>query len=218
MRRLNKNILIVSLFVICVSIITACGPSETAEQGEVEEKEVYVSTPKKHRNLAAKTDTSVFAIIEIPSGSNKMLNFSTKSGKIEEPAAEDDKLLNFLPFPGNFGFVPKTKRMDNPIDIIVLSRRFDSGELVNTFPIGAIKLKAGPEEKFVIVAVPVNEKDRTIKALNFQDFFTTYDSAKFILEQWFANYQGYGNYKIESWVDERTAYLEVENFEITEKK
>jgi len=217
MQSLERNILIRSLFILGVSLIVACGPTISSENEELEEKEVYVSTPKKHRNLTAKTDSSVYAIIEIPSGSNKMLNFSTTSGKIEPPEANDEKMLNFLPFPGNFGFVPKTKRMEKPIDIIVLSRRFDSGELINTFPIGAIKLKAGPDERFIIVAVPVNKKDRTIQALNFQDFFTTYDSAKFILEQWFANYQGYGSYKIESWVDERTAYQEVDHFEITDK-
>ena len=211
-----KNILFIYLFIILAGMTYGC--HSTPEQSKKQEsEEIYVSTPKKHRNLVAKSDSSVFAIIEIPSGSNEMLNFSTKSGKIEEPDDKKDRVLNFLPFPGNFGFVPKTKREDKPIDIIVLSKTIETGELVNTYPIGAIKLKTGNEERFILVAVPVDEEKQTIKALNFQDFFTTYDPAKFILEQWFLNYQGYQNNKIQSWVDEKTAFMEVEKFELKEE-
>ena len=216
MNSCRKNILFICLFITLVGTNYNCNSTPAKVKPEKAE-EVYVSTPKKHRNLVAKSDSSIYAIIEIPSGSNEMLNFSTKSGKIEKPESKQDKVLNFLPFPGNFGFVPKTKREDQPIDIIVLSKTIESGELVNTFPIGAIKLKTGSKERFIVVAVPVEEEMRTIKALNFQDFFTTYDPAKFILEQWFLNYQGYQSNKIESWVDEKTAYKEVEKFEIKEE-
>ncbi|MEL6987728.1 MAG: inorganic diphosphatase [Bacteroidota bacterium] len=184
--------------------IQACETNSSASEDQ------YVSTTKKHRNAVAVTDTSVFAIIEIPAGTTEYFDLDSESGKIKST----NETLEFLPFPGNLGFIPKTKLDGRPIDVIVLSKKISSGEEVNTKPIGGMRIKMDNNERFILIAVPYEEKMKTIKAESFQDFFTIYDPVKFILEQWFQNYDGKGKKKIINWMDEVSAFRHVKNNQV----
>jgi inorganic pyrophosphatase len=69
------------------------------------------------------------------------------------------KTLN-APFPGNYGFLPKTHHDDaEPLDVIIISEEpLTPGSLVKAKPIGAIRLK-GPITDDILIATVGNIKD-----------------------------------------------------------
>ena len=51
------------------------------------------------------------AVVEIPAGTNLKLEYNAESGSIEPDQEEGaDRYINFLPYPGNYGFVPGEKK------------------------------------------------------------------------------------------------------------
>lgn len=162
------------------------------------------------------TNNQLQAVIEIPAGTNKKIEFNKKTKKFEPDQREGkDRVIDFLPYPGNYGYVPGTlsKAADggdgDPVDILVISESQPTGTLMPVIPIAGLLLLDEGERDIKIIAIPADSTLQTITPLNYQDFMIQYDAARRMIEDWFLNYDGYGTNRLEAWKDEAFGLGEV---------
>lgn len=174
-------------------------------------------TPRNLYNLPAFTEKGhLQAVIEIPAGTNYKYEFSKEENKflIDKRYGRERK-IDFLPFPGNYGFIPST--FSNPrkggdgdaLDVLVICETMETGSTIEIIPLGMLKLIDEGEEDYKIIAVPVAEHQRIIKAKNFEEFTKNYPEAKQILETWFRFYDRENTLEIKGWGNEKEAISEV---------
>ncbi len=103
----------------------------------------------------------IYAVIEIPQGSNVKYEVDKESGAV----FVDRFLFTPMFYPANYGFVPNTLADDgDPIDVLVISRQpVVPGSVIRCRPIGVLVMEdeSGKDEK--IIAVPVDKLDLTFK-------------------------------------------------------
>ncbi len=176
---------------------------------------------KKLYNLSAQTEEGITAIIEIPAGTNKKIEFNTSSKKFEIDRIDGkERIVDFLPYPGNYGFIPSTY-MDaerggdgDALDILVISESQPTGTAMTTQPIGALMLLDDNEIDTKIIAVPVDTSLQIIKANTFKELLIDYDVAKRMIEDWFLTYKGIGRTQLIGWRDEVEALNEINKWAV----
>jgi inorganic pyrophosphatase len=158
------------------------------------------------------------AIIEIPAGTNKKFEYNntTKSFEIDKKEGQD-RVVAFLPYLGNYGFIPSTfsdpkKGGDgDALDVLVLSESVQTGVIIETIPIAILRLIDDGEIDDKIIAIPSNSKTQIISAKNYKQLSQNYPEIKLMIELWFLNYNKSDEVKIESWGTELEALEEIQN-------
>lgn len=193
--------------VILASALLCC--SSCRQSGQVPPQQLY--------RLPTKTDKGIQAVIEIPAGTNRKIEYQTQRARFEvDSLGGRERMIDFLPYPGNYGFIPSTYMSPerggdgDALDILVISESLPTGTPVETIPIGALLLKDNGELDTKIIAVPADASLRVIQASNFREFMVDYSTAKYMIELWFLNYKGIGQVDLIGWRDERTAMEEIE--------
>jgi len=169
------------------------------------------------------TDTGIQAVIEIPAGTNAKMEYNTTTEKIEiDQENGRDRIIDFLPYPGNYGFIPHTL-MDtarggdgDALDILVIAPHLETGTLLSVIPIAALLLRDGGELDTKIIAIPADSTLRVMPALDFRQFAMEYHGAKEIIQLWFLNYKGLGKMELLGWRDERYAMAEIKKWALKE--
>ena len=161
-------------------------------------------------------DKNINAVIEIPAGTNKKFEFNNESKSFEiDKKNGHDRIINFLPYIGNYGFIPSTfsdpkKGGDgDALDILVLSESVETGTVLEIIPIAMLKLIDNGEIDYKIIAIPADESKQIVKANSFVEFSKNYPIIKEIIELWFLNYNKDDIAKVEGWEDEKRAILEI---------
>lgn len=176
-------------------------------------------SPEQLYRLPTKSDKGVRAVVEIPAGTNRKIEYQTQRERFEVDSIRGkERIIDFLPYPGNYGFIPSTY-MDpekggdgDALDILVISETLPIGTAIETIPIAALLLKDGGEIDTKIIAIPVDPDLRVIDATDFKEFFIKYNAAKYMIELWFLNYKGVGEMELIGWRDERVAMDEIERW------
>ncbi len=174
---------------------------------------------KKNYELPAIEGDAINVIIEIPAGTNTKIEYDAKEGTFKADQVDNkDRVVAFLPYPGNYGFIPSTM-MDadkggdgDALDILVIGESQPTGSVLKAKPIGTLILKDGGELDTKVIAIPVDESERTLKADNFLTLMLDHDPAKRIIEEWFLNYKGKGQMELIRWEDENYAIQEIEKW------
>ncbi len=172
-------------------------------------------------SLPAFGENGVNVVIEIPAGSNHKIEVNKSSGKFENDQKDGkDRVVDFLPYPGNYGFIPSTL-MDasfggdgDALDVLVISESLPIGTVLEVIPIAALMMIDGGEIDIKIIAVPVDSTKRVIQATDFEHFLIDYNMAQNIIQDWFLNYKGLGIVKMKGWFDEKYAMEEIRKWEI----
>ena len=154
----------------------------------------------------------VNAVIEIPAGTNLKTEYHPdRKAFLPDSLDGEVRYVNFLPYPGNYGFIPSTymsakKGGDgDPLDILVICEQTPAKTIIETIPIATLRLLDDGEIDTKIIAVPAAPKLRVIQATSYQDFIIKYDAARAIIEQWFLSYKGVGRTELLGWNDEQYA-------------
>ncbi len=164
-------------------------------------------------------EKGINAIIEIPAGTNQKVefNYTTKKFEVDQVNGKD-RVINFLPYPGNYGFIPSTL-MDkerggdgDALDILVIAESLPTGTAIEVIPIAALELLDGGEVDTKLIAIPVDSTLRVIQATNFEDFMIDYNIAQTIIRDWFLNYKGLGKVEMIAWKDEKFAMSEIKKW------
>ncbi len=162
------------------------------------------------------SEGAINAVIEIPAGTNAKLEYDPASNKFLQGAQDErPRVVRFLPYPGNYGFIPSTY-MDtqrggdgDPLDVLVISESVPTGTVQSILPIGVLRLKDEGELDAKIIAVPADSTQQVLPVDNFRDFLIDYDPARLIIEEWFLSYKGLGKTELLGWEDEQYAKREI---------
>lgn len=133
--------------------------------------------------------------VEIPAGTNKKYEFDTEAKKlIINKIDNKDRIIKFLPYPVNYGFIPSTKsKKENggdgdALDALLLSESIVKGTVVEVAPIGVLRLIDNEEEDYKILCVPVDESRKLLNISSMEELAKKHPAALKILELWFLNY------------------------------
>ncbi|MER2996099.1 inorganic diphosphatase [Pontibacter populi] len=156
------------------------------------------------------------AVIETPAGSSQSVIYNLRTKEFaNEKLAGKDRILQFLPYPGNYGFIPSTEVGANGrgLSTLVLAERAESGTVMEVLPIGTIMLEKPSGDLYpVIISVPARPSERTIKATNFKSLTIEHPVVKNILQQWFVNHTYPNQFKFVGWKDEQFAEKEIQRW------
>jgi inorganic pyrophosphatase len=195
-----------TLFTVCVLILLyACDNS-----GRVENT-VINTTNYLHDIVPFTSDSLVNVVIEIPAGTNQKWEINKATGQIEWEQVSPDsfRVINYLPYPANYGFVPQTLLPEtsggdgDPVDVFVLGERIERGYVVRCRIIGFIEMTDSGEYDSKFIALPVQSHWKKINTLH--EFNHYYPGVMDILRTWLLNYKGTGMVKILSENDEKHA-------------
>ena len=155
------------------------------------------------------------AVIETPAGSNHRLIYNQEQKAfVNDKMAGQDRVVQFLPYPANLGFIPSTEINSDGkgLEILVLSERLETGTVAEVLPVGLMQLETDGELQHLVVAVPARPSERQIKATNYRALSVEYPAVKKILEEWFANHNPTANTNFVGWRDERFAEKEIQRW------
>ncbi|MEN0048359.1 MAG: inorganic diphosphatase [Bacteroidota bacterium] len=179
------------------------------------------NSEKKLYQLPSSTAEGVQVVIEIPAGTNEKIEYNTEKKRFETDSIDGKaRVINFLPYPGNYGFIPSTYM--NPeeggdgdaLDVLVISNSVETGTTMSVLPIAALQLRDNDEMDTKIIAIPADSTARTLQATNFTQFLIEYNMAKKIIEDWFIGYKGIGQMELIGWEDEQGAMRVIEQWAV----
>lgn len=150
------------------------------------------------------------AVIEVPAGTNLERRYDPVTHEFApQQRAGKDRVLAFLPYPGNYGFVPGTNTntaTGGPLPVLVLAESQPVGTVLEVLPIGLVLLdNAGTMER-VILAVPARPSQQILPEMStWADFTQRYPAAHQMLRLWFQHRASPGSVRIMGWKDEQAA-------------
>jgi len=168
--------------------------------------------------VSAKSNNGNFnAVIEIPAGTNKKIEFNnlTQAFEVDKNNGKD-RVIQFLPYIGNYGYIPSTYSNPNQggdgdaLDVLVISESVKTGSIIEIIPIAVLKLLDEGEIDYKIIAVPANQSNQIIKVRSDENFSKNYPAVKNIIELWFLNYNKEDEAVIKGWGNREEAITEIE--------
>ena len=156
-------------------------------------------------------------VIEIPSGTNKKIEYNKTSHTFEiDKKNGQERIINFLPYPGNYGFIPSTLSATDEggdgdaLDMLVIAEALPTGTILEVIPIGMLKLLDNGAYDYKIIGVPAKKELQIITATTYTDFLKKYPKAKEIIDSWFLNYDTSDILSSEGWTNEKEALKEIQ--------
>lgn len=170
-----------------------------------------------YNKLPFKVSDGVFnAVIEISAGTNKKFEYNKTTNSFEIDKIEgQDRIINFLPYLANYGFIPSTcsdlkKGGDgDPLDVLVLSESVPTGTIMEIKPIAMLKLLDNGELDYKIISVPSDINKRILDIKNLGELTIGYPEVKTIIELWFLNYNKEDETIINGWANKRVTLEEI---------
>ncbi len=180
---------------------------------------------KNYKKLPAITENgAINMVVEIPAGTNHKYEYNSADKAFEiELIDGEERVVDFLPYPGNYGFIPSTLMEEerggdgDALDILLISESMERGTVVEVLPLGVLLLKDNNEMDTKIIAVPLDTLQNVIGARSYQVFLIEYDAARRIIEEWFTHYKGDRRIELIGWKDENYAWREIEKWMVKEK-
>ena len=196
-----KNLLMACVFLL----LCACGSPDKQENTDSETLNLL------HQLEPFTADSLVNVVIEIPAGSNQKWEVNKKTGIIEWEQITPDsfRVINYLPYPANYGFVPQTLLDEatggdgDAADIFVLGPSLQRETTSQVRIIAIIHMLDDDEMDSKLLAVDVNEPGFNIHS--YKMLMEEYPGVVDILKLWLLNYKGTGGVEILSVNDERDA-------------
>ena len=148
-----------------VFLSLGCASSQTGRLSSSHLKPDGAHSLKSRTNLltnhmARNEDGTINVIIEIPAGTSQKWEVASDGfALVREFKGETPRTIEYLPYPGNYGFIPRTlldsqKGGDGgALDVMVLGPAVKRGGLIRARPIGVIRLVDRMEQDDKILAV-----------------------------------------------------------------
>ena len=166
-----------------------------------------------YKSLPIFTSQGVLAVVEIPAGTNRKIEYKKSTARFEIDVKDGKEVgFDFLPYPGNYGFIPSTfqeNKKGDALDVLILSENLQTGDTISVIPIAASLLKDDGKMITTIIAVPADASKRIMQMDNYQTFVVKYSMAKNIIENWFLNYKDLGVVELVGWKNDRFAREEI---------
>lgn len=156
-------------------------------------------------------------VVEMSAGTNHPQRYDAASGQfVPERRAGLDHVVEFLPCPGNSGFIPGTTAAAGgstpalPLAALVLAEAQPTGTVLEVLPVGLVTLDDNGLLRPVVLAVPARPSQQILPAIiTWQDLLTRYPGAREVLRHWFQHQGRPGEVRIVSWKNEKAAEQQV---------
>lgn len=160
----------------------------------------------------------VQVVIETPAGTNRVLHYDAQADEFRpEQRAGVDRVIRFLPYPANAGFVPSTRLpaspqhpQGQPLPALILAESLPSGTVLEVLPIGLVTLDRAGELEPVVLAVPARPSQQTMPVASWRELNQQYPAAREVLRLWLLRSAEHGDIRIVSWRDERAAEQQIQ--------
>jgi len=177
---------------------------------------------KNYGNISTFSDSNhINMIVEIPAGTNKKIEYEYTSNTFKVDLVNGERrVVNFLPYPANYGFIPSTimdvsKGGDgDALDILLISESIETGSIIQVIPIAVLILKDSDENDSKIIAIPVDKNLRIINADSYKKLNSNYPIVKDLIRLWFLNYKDNEKVEFISWGNEIEAMKKIKSWSI----
>ena len=157
-------------------------------------------------------------VVEMPAGTNYVQHVNPATNKLERSQqAGSDELIEFLPVPGNLGFVPGTRspaRSPNPagpLPTLVLAESQPAGTVLEVVPVALLTLDVNGTLQNVLLSVPARPAQRILPdATDWATLNRRYPGVRASLSLWFQHRTR--ETRIVGWKDEKAAEKEILNW------
>jgi inorganic pyrophosphatase len=201
------RILAVSVAVVCGLVPLACAPSVQTS--------LSARTNFLHGSPALNADGTLNVVVEIPAGTNEKWEVAKSGSSLDwELHGDRRRVVAYLPYPGNYGMVPRTLLPESaggdgdPLDAIVLGPAIPRGQIVRARPVAVLRLLDEGERDDKIVAISTRGPLREVDTL--RELEALAPGATTILETWFSHYKGEGRVETSGFADEARARAVIE--------
>ena len=155
-------------------------------------------------------------VVEIPAGSIDKLEYNYDTKDIVEVWEKGNRrIINYIGYPVNYGFLPKTLSGDNdPLDILVLGNQISTGSIVRVKIIGGMDFTDNGLKDYKIISIlspdNFNYKDEADKEYfnqlyykvdRLSDLENNFRGIIDIMTIWFENYKGRGKIDFEGYLN-----------------
>ena len=196
MLRVNRKLFV--FLCTFLAILFACETSENQNIVSVQNGKNHFSKDSiiDYANVSPfDKDSLLQAVIEIPAGTIDKWELNKSNGQLEwETVNSKPRKVNYLGYPGNYGFIPKTLLSKDqggdgdPLDILILGPAVERGSIQKCKLIGVLKLTDHGENDDKIIAVSQNSE--MYKVNDILEMENEFNGVLDIIEIWFKNYKG----------------------------
>ncbi|MFD2786589.1 inorganic diphosphatase [Hymenobacter rubripertinctus] len=152
-------------------------------------------------------------VVEMPAGTNHDQRYNPATNAFEpQQTAGLEAVVEFLPAPGNLGFVAGTRAgaaeaaPGSPLPVLVLAEAAPAGTVLEVLPVALLTLDIGGELQPVVVAVPARPAQRILPlASDWATLTRHYPGVRDFLNLWFRNRRHPAKTRIVGWKDEKSA-------------
>jgi inorganic pyrophosphatase len=152
----------------------------------------------------------VHVVVEIPAGTNAKWEVNKQTGRLAwEQRDGRPRVVAFLPYPGNYGFVPRTllpKALGgdgDPLDVLVLGPAVPRGSVMAVRLLGVLAMQDGGETDDKLIAITPDGPFGDVISL--AELRMRYPGALDVVADWFAHYKGPGVVEIGDFADRAVA-------------
>ncbi|TGE22197.1 inorganic diphosphatase [Hymenobacter aquaticus] len=153
------------------------------------------------------------AVVEVPAGTNHAQRYDpAKKDFLPVRRAGLDHIVEFLPCPGNQGFIPGTRAEATgaPLQALILAETQPQGTVVEILPIALLTLDDNGTLQQVVVAVPARPSQQILPGItSWKSLTKQYPGARDMVGQWFQHQGRLGEVRLVGWKDEQAADKQV---------
>ncbi|WP_082017127.1 inorganic diphosphatase [Hymenobacter sp. DG25B] len=148
-------------------------------------------------------------VVEVPAGTNHLQYFDPATQEFRAMhRAGLEQVVEYLPCPGNQGFIPGTRAAGSelPMQSLVLAETQAQGTIMEVLPLALLTLDDNGTLKNIVVTTPARPSQQILpKVESWQDLTRQYPSVREAVRQWYQHQGRAGEIRIVSWKDERAA-------------
>jgi len=188
------------IFLAASLLLSVACQTTTRSADELQAPDAYTLIANRHlvNGIEARAnDGTINVVIEIPAGTTAKWEVSKADGSLRwEFKKGKPRIVKYLPYPGNYGMVPRTilpKELGgdgDPLDVLVLGPAVGRGSVVRARVVGVLKLLDGGEQDDKLVAVL--EGTAMADVADMVELEAKFHGVSTIIETWFSNYKGPG--------------------------
>lgn len=201
------------LFSICMIAFVGCTPSEPVYEASqpTTDAEVRIDTHDFLRDFPALSESGlVHVVIEIPAGTLAKWEVDKETGHLVwESVGDSLRVVRFLPYPANYGMIPRTYLPidqggdGDPLDVFVIGPALARGRVVPVRVIGVVRMLDRGEQDDKLLAVDTESVFGDIHTL--AQLRQEFPGADQLLLGWLAAYKKPGLVEIQDISDEIVA-------------
>ena len=130
--------------------------------------------------------------VEIPAGTKEKWEVNKRNGLLEwEEKKGKKRVIKFLPYPGNYGFIPQTYAEDgDPVDVVDLDESIERGSIKKIKIVGGLYFEDKKKVDIKFIGLDPEGTFKNIETV--QDLVLNKFASLEILKIWFESYKKSG--------------------------